>query len=217
MNGVPLDESSAAPRRRDRDNIRDLLLEAAIAEFAQKGFDGASTTSIAKRADAHQPQINYHFSNKSELWQAAVDQVFSELDEVIATTDFPADPEAAFTALIRGLVEFAAARPELHQIMVQEATAASERLEWITNTHTRPRYEQLRTLWTALQDRGVAAPIDPKLIYYVTIGTTSLMYVNCAEARMLLGESPSTEAIIDDHVAGIVAMMLPGYKPSARP
>ena len=217
MHHVPLDESTAAPRRRDRDNIRDLLLEAAIAEFAQRGFDGASTTSIARRADAHQPQINYHFSNKSELWQAAVDQVFSELDEVIATTDFVEDPEAGFAALIRGLVEFAAARPELHQIMVQEATAASDRLNWITDTHIRPRYEQLSTLWAALQQRGVAAPIDPKLIYYVVIGTTSLMYINRAEARMLLGENPANEAIIDEHVAGIVAMLLPHYKPATRP
>jgi len=214
---VPLDESSAPPRRRDRDNIRDLLLEAAIAEFAQRGFDGASTTSIAKRADAHQPQINYHFSNKSELWQAAVDQVFSELDEVIAATDFLGDPEAGFAALIRVLVEFAAARPEMHQIMIQEATAASDRLEWITNTHIRPRYEQLRTLWAALQQRGFAAPIDPKLIYHVVIGATSLMYINRAEARMLLGENPANEAIIDEHVAGIVAMLLPHYKPPARP
>lgn len=217
MHHVPLDESSAPPRRRDRDNIRDLLLEAAIAEFAQRGFDGASTTSIAKRADAHQPQINYHFSNKSELWQAAVDQVFSELDEVVAATDLLGDPEAGFAVLIRGLVKFAAARPELHQIMVQEATAASDRLEWITNTHTRPRYEQLRTVWAALQQRGVAAPIDPKLIYYVVIGTTSLMYINRAEAQMLLGENPANEAIIDEHVAGIVAMLLPHDKPSARP
>ena len=136
---------------------------------------------------------------------------------MVAATDFLGDPEAGFAVLIRGLVEFAAARPELHQIMVQEATAASDRLEWITNTHIRPRYEQLRTVWAALQQRGVAAPIDPKLIYYVVIGTTSLMYINRAEARMLLGENPANEAIIDEHVAGIVAMLLPHDKPSARP
>ena len=55
------------------------------------------------------------------------------------------------------------------------------------------------------------------MIYYVVIGTTSLMYVNRAEARILLGENPANEAIIDEHVAGIVAILLPGYKPSARP
>ncbi len=101
--------------------------------------------------------------------------------------------------------------------MVQEATAASDRLEWITDTHIRSRYEQLSTLWAALQQRGVAAPIDSKLIYYVVIGTTSLMYINRAEARMLLGENPANEAIIDEHVAGIVAMLLPHYKPATRP
>ena len=200
MHHVPLEESSAPPRRRDRDNIRDLLLEAAIAEFAQRGFDGASTTSIAKRADAHQPQINYHFSNKSELWQAAVDQVFSELDEVVAATDFLGDPEAGFAVLIRGLVEFAAARPSC----TRSWSKRPQRPASTSGSRTRIRLARRN-------------PIDPKLIYYVVIGTTSLMYINRAEARMLLGENPANEAIIDEHVAGIVAMLLPHDKPSARP
>ena len=37
----------------------------------------ASTTSIARRVDAHQPQINYHFDSKQALWTAAVDHLFA--------------------------------------------------------------------------------------------------------------------------------------------
>ena len=43
------------------------------------------------------------------------------------------------------------------------------------------------------------------------------MYINRAEARILLSENPANEAIIDKHVAGIVAMLLPHYKPATRP
>ena len=92
--------------------------------------------------------------------------------------------------------------------MVQEATApATDSLDH-GHAHS-PRYEQLSTLWAALQQRGVAAPIDAKLIYYVVIGTTSLMYINRAEARMLLRGEPGERSDHRQHVAGIVAMLLP--------
>jgi hypothetical protein len=54
--------------RRVRTDIREALLESALVEFGAKGFDGASTRTIALRVQAHQPQINYHFESKTALW-----------------------------------------------------------------------------------------------------------------------------------------------------
>src|ERR1700687_4009811 len=76
--------------RRTRDDIRQRLLESALVEFGAKGFDGASTRSIAQRVDAHQPQINYHFASKAALWAAAVDYLFGRLGEELAGLPLPA-------------------------------------------------------------------------------------------------------------------------------
>ena len=67
--------------RRARTDIRQALLESALVEFGAKGFDGASTRAIARRVEAHQPQINYHFESKAALWMAAVDHLFGLLGE----------------------------------------------------------------------------------------------------------------------------------------
>ena len=67
--------------RRTRTDIREALLESALVEFGAKGFDGASTRTIASRVQAHQPQINYHFESKTALWMAAVDHLFGLLRE----------------------------------------------------------------------------------------------------------------------------------------
>jgi TetR/AcrR family transcriptional regulator len=210
--GPTLAGADSSRLRRDRDNIRELLLEAAIAEFAQKGYNGASTTSIANRAEAHQPQINYHFSSKPELWKAAVDCLFTQLDAALADIEFDKDLTAGFAELVRRIVVHAASHPELNQIMVQESTAPSERLTWITETHVRQRYDALRELWTALRELGVAAPIDADVIYYVVVGATSLPFINHAEARMLLTGDLGSDEQIDSHVAGILAMLLPGLQ-----
>jgi TetR/AcrR family transcriptional regulator len=69
--------------RRSRTDIREALLESALAEFGAKGFDGASTRAIARRVQVHQPQINYHFESKAALWTAAVDYLFGLLGEAL--------------------------------------------------------------------------------------------------------------------------------------
>jgi len=196
--------------RRDRDNIRELLLESAIVEFGEKGFDGASTRSIADRVDAHQPQINYHFDTKAELWRAAIDHLFAQLTEALGTVEPGTDPADAFADLTRRLVEFSAAHPQLHQIMTHESGSLSERLTWLTETHVRPRYRELRDIWTQLQEAGIAAPIDPSLIHYVLVGAASLPYLNIAEARLLLEADPASAEVIDRHVNGLIATLLPG-------
>src|SRR5512143_2465459 len=73
--GRPMTQARRKVRRTRavRDDIRERLLEAALAEFGAKGFAGASTHAIARRIGAHQPQINYLFASKEALWSAAVD------------------------------------------------------------------------------------------------------------------------------------------------
>jgi AcrR family transcriptional regulator len=213
-------QSRRRPRRTRRacDGIRERLLDAALTEFGAKGFDGASTRAIAERVDAHQPQIHYHFESKQALWRAAVDHLFAELGRAMAGLDFGADPARPiavdaladeFAELIRRLVRFVAAHPELNQIMVHEATARSPRLRWLTERHVRPLYDAVRVLWRRLREAGIAAPIDDAVFHYVLVGAASLPYVNAPEARLLTGAEPTEASFVEAHADGLVATFLP--------
>src|SRR6202008_1951711 len=203
--------------RRTRTNIREALLESALVEFGAKGFDGASTRTIASRVQAHQPQINYHFESKTALWMAAVDYLFGlwakALDGVIPTKRTGLDVATLATAFAEGIrrfVRFAAEHPELNQIMVHEGTAASDRLAWMTETHVKPFFNGIRPAWQMLRDAGVAAAIDSEILYYVLIGAASLPYVNAAEVRLLTGRDPKSATWIDAHADGLASILLPG-------
>jgi len=207
--------------RRTRENIRERLLDSALVEFGAKGFNGASTRAIAERVDAHQPQIHYHFESKEALWSAAVDHLFAELGRAMEGLDFGADPARTsavdtladgFAELIRRFVRFAAARPELNQIMVHEATAQSGRLRWMTERHVRPLYETVRVLWRRLREAGIAAPIDDAVFHYVLVGAASLPYVNAPEARLLTGAEPTDPSWVEGHADGLVATFLPNRR-----
>jgi TetR/AcrR family transcriptional regulator len=200
--------------RRTRDDIRQQLLDSALVEFGAKGFDGASTRSIAQRVDAHQPQINYHFASKEALWTAAVDHLFGLLGEELADlplsagTDDPAQLASAFAEAVRRFVRFAAAHPELNQIMVHEATEDSDRLHWMVERHVRPLYNATSAVWQRLRDAGIAAPIDPAMVHYVIVGAASLPFVNAPEARLLTGAEPTDPAWVEAHADGLVATLL---------
>ena len=205
-----------ARTRRTRDDLRQQLLEAALVEFGAKGFAGASTRSIAQRVDAHQPQINYHFASKDALWEAAVDHLFGRLTAelgdlpLLDVTDDPVELGTALADGIRRFVRFAAAHPELNQIMVHEATDDSDRLRWMVEHHVRPIYDAIRSVWQRLRAAGIAAPLDPAVVHYVIVGAASLPFVNAPEARLLIGVEPTDRAWVDTHADGLVATLLPG-------
>jgi AcrR family transcriptional regulator len=203
--------------RRSREDIRERLLDAALGSSERRGLT-ALQRAIAESIDAHQPQIHYHFESKEALWRAAVDHLFAELDRAMERLDFGADPARptavdtladGFADLIRRFVRFAAARPELNQIMVHEATAKSERLRWMTNRHVRPLYDAVRVLWRRLREAGIAAPIDEAVFHYVLVGAASLPYVNASEARLLTRAEPTDRSWVERHADGLVATFLP--------
>ena len=217
--------ATQARTRRARDDIREQLLESALIEFGARGFEGASTRSIARRVDAHQPQINYHFESKEALWTAAVNHLFGLLGAALsAALTATEDPDSddihlladRFADGIRQFVRFAAEHPELNQIMVHEATAPSDRLTWMTRVHVKPLYDAVRRQWRRLREAGIAAPIDDAVFHYVLVGAASLPYVNAPEARILTGCEPTDPAWVEAHADGLVATLLPNRRARTR-
>jgi AcrR family transcriptional regulator len=79
------------------------ILAAAIAEFASRGFKGASMDAIAARTSTTRALINYYFRGKEQLYVAVLERVYAEIREAehhLELEDLP--PVEA----IRRIVEF---------------------------------------------------------------------------------------------------------------
>ena len=67
---------AATVRRRGRRpagaDTRGAILAAARDEFAERGFDGASIRSVARRADVDPGLVRHYFRNKSDLFAAGI-------------------------------------------------------------------------------------------------------------------------------------------------
>ncbi|MGB8858748.1 MAG: TetR/AcrR family transcriptional regulator [Ilumatobacteraceae bacterium] len=190
------------------DVTRAALLVAAIHEFAAHGFDGASTRAIATRAGVHQPQINYHFASKLDLWRAAVALLLDELHlEVTAQRRGARGRRATLEAGIRAIVYHAARRPELNRIMVHESGAPSERLDWLVATYVQDRFDLVAALWEPLRRRGEVIDVDSVTAFYLMLGGGTLLYTNAPEARLLSGVDPTDPARIEAHANALIAML----------
>ena len=68
--------------RKSKDVRREEILDAALQEFAERGFHAASTEDIARRAGISQPYVFRLFGTKKELFRVVVARCFRETLEM---------------------------------------------------------------------------------------------------------------------------------------
>ena len=69
--------------RKSKEERREEILDAALAEFAEKGLHGASTDEIARLAGISQPYVFRLFGTKKELYLAGVVRCFRQTLELM--------------------------------------------------------------------------------------------------------------------------------------
>ena len=197
-------------RGRQREATRERIVEAAVEAFAEKGFVGASTREIARRAGTNQGLITYHFRSKDELWRAAADRVFellaNRLAERLGSLEH-AEPRERARQGIREYVRFAAAHPELFRMMVDEGKNSEPRMRWLVDTHLKPAYERF------MHPRGVRlSGFDDRNLphaYYVMAGAGSLIFAVAPECRRLTGLDPQREEVVEAHAEFVARLLVP--------
>ena len=79
------------------------ILAAATAEFASRGFKGASMDAIAARTSTTRALINYYFGSKEKLYLEVLERVYAEIRDAERNLELDhLPPEDA----IRSIVEF---------------------------------------------------------------------------------------------------------------
>ncbi len=68
----PVAEPVVRRRRRSPEELHALILAAAAGEFQERGYSGATTAAIARRADATEAQLFRYYPSKAALFRDAV-------------------------------------------------------------------------------------------------------------------------------------------------
>lgn len=113
-----------------RPSRRNDIIDAAIRQFARKGFVDASISDVASEADVVVTAVYYHFSGKEELFSAAVNRVFESIGDVVAAVrpdDTPGDPES-LDAVIDAVWNWIDSHPEEATLLYLQLPGATRQI-----------------------------------------------------------------------------------------
>ncbi len=76
---APRKRAEATVRRDSSRKTRKTVIDAALAEFADKGYDGGRVDEIALRAGINKNVLYHHFGNKDDLFTAVLEHTYDEI------------------------------------------------------------------------------------------------------------------------------------------
>jgi TetR/AcrR family transcriptional regulator len=202
------------------------ILNAAIAEFAERGFEGASIRAIAERLGLQHPLITYHYRTKDILWRASAEHAFAQIKagwDISAPENSDLQPLARLREEYATLFRYTVAFPEFHRFMRQEALTNNPRLKWVAETVLAPLLGRLIPQIVAAQKQGLLPPVDPILFHYMMVSLTATLSGFGPEMQVTSGLSAEntkvTEAywrLVDETVFGVHACRHPSRGRQAR-
>ena len=141
------------------------ILAAAIAEFASRGFKGASMDAIAARTSTTRALINYYFGGKEKLYLAVLERVYAEIRDAERDLDLDHLPPVE---AIRRIVEFTYNYYVEHEYFVRLVVAENQakgrlmKRSATLRTVNRPIVDMLGTVIARGQADGTFRPdVDP--------------------------------------------------------
>jgi AcrR family transcriptional regulator len=168
--GTLAGERSAAMRKPKAPAAnRARIVQAAIEEFAARGFKGASMDAIAARTHTTRALINYYFGSKEKLYIAVLEQVYQDIRAAEAELDLEHLPPMQ---AIRSIVEFTYHYYVAHEGFVRLVVAENQargrhlRKSKAMRTLNRPIIDLLGRVIERGQAEGLFRPqVDPVEIH----------------------------------------------------
>lgn len=146
-----------------RERTMESIHQAAIAEFSEKGFQGATTQGIALRAGMKKTQLHYYIAGKEELYEELLQKVLNVWADIIQFDPTLSEPEAVLSRYIRNKMHFSFEQPELSRIFTSEVLSGGHYLHkyWPQATANIINKENLINAWI---ERGEIRALDARLL-----------------------------------------------------
>lgn len=154
------------------------ILEAARAEFIEKGLGGARMQAIADRAGINKALLHYHFRDKDGLHQAALKSVIATVSgrivDVLPEPGTPDTPEEAIRLMVRTYMRVLRDNPQIVSLVLRELADGGENLGGLLDAVAPMAQRLYRTVLEQVGNKADDWPlIDP---VHVFMGLFSMVW-----------------------------------------
>jgi AcrR family transcriptional regulator len=151
--------ASSERREREKQELRQAILDAARQLFLANGYEGLSLRQVAEQIGYTPTTIYLYFADKDDLLFAVVDQAYEQFTaDLQRAYDSTADPRERLRALAEAYIAFGRRNPEAYQVMFMQRPDFL--LKWKAGTR-RPRSTSLLILKHAVQQAQEAGVVRP--------------------------------------------------------
>jgi TetR/AcrR family transcriptional regulator len=203
-----------------RPGVRDQILEAALREFADKGFQESSLAAIARRVGVTAPLILYHFGSKANLWRQALEVFCSGFSSVIdgaVAEGREAEGREALRLVVMRLSQFFAANRSAYRLMRDDGGTGSGHGEWFASRRLRPVVRQIEVVYKRAVDEGAVRPAPFETTFFMILGAISC-YLESRDLVTHLFESATEDSdqFLESYTEQVLALVFDGLSVSAR-
>jgi TetR/AcrR family transcriptional regulator len=212
-----------APARQGRqtdetaERTKEAIIKAAVSEFGEHGFEGASLRDIASCAGTTHGLIRHHFGSKDEIFKACVDyavEVYGRGEAAIIQAvprdklDNPEILVEAHKKLIHNFARVSAKNPLFMRILLHEGSHQTERLDYI--------YQKIALLNTQHEEffkhllaTGALSQFDADSCFLFILMNLGLVFGLTAVSSQYVGDNILSEEQVEAHANRIIATLYP--------
>lgn len=107
----------ATRKQREKEEMRELILDAARTIFLQKGYHDTSIRNIAEKIEYSPGTIYLYFKEKDEIFHALHEEGFRKMTSMMLPLQFVEDPFQRLKALGRVYMDFAENNKDFYDLM----------------------------------------------------------------------------------------------------
>jgi len=207
-NGSP----AGAIRRRNVEKI----LQAAESVFAKKGFAGASTAEIARKAGVPKANLHYYFRTKQDLYASVLDAILEvwldALDEEVVAE---ADPAIALGNYIARKMAASRDAPEPSRLWAIEVIGGARHVQPFLRNRLRRLVKEKSAVIEGWIAAGKLKPVDPAHLLFMIWATTQTYADFAAQIAAVLDKKSLDDSVFAAATRTVTDLVLNGT--GARP
>jgi len=196
-----------------------IILEAAEAEFLEKGYGNAKTVAIAKRAGVSHSMLHYYYRTKEQLFQKIFKEKVQELSQAFGVIF---EQNTDFTETLRLAIEtqfkFIAKNPQLPMFVFREILSNKENREWAIKTlfpHIFPFLSAIEKMLNTEISKGAVRPITilNLMMNVISINVSSFFALPVLKEAFHLDNEEMLENFLNERRESNVQFILNALRP----
>jgi TetR/AcrR family transcriptional regulator len=194
--------------RRQPEQSRATILQAAIREFAQRGIAGARTEAIAHAAKVNKALLYYYFRDKETLYGAALDHAFGQMgQQLMQVLDRNLPPRDKVLTYVSAYFDYIASHKfnrDLVQMEMMRSGHGSPHLKRIAKHYFQPLFLRLSQV---IRD-GIAAgefrAINPLQFVPSMVALVVFYFISAPVMKTVAGFDPLSPERIAERRAAVL-------------